>query len=117
MISCSPRHQNKLRRQDSSIASPSSSQKLSRGISNRGLSSAVPRSTQHKINGSSSITDNITTTSTAPRRQSAQLSIPKGGFGLARQSSRKMLTSTSLQNLERLAAVAEKEKLVEHHNR
>ena len=44
------------------------------------------------------------------------MSVPQG-FGLARQSSKRMLTSTSTPNLERLAAVAKKEKSVEHHNR
>ena len=76
---------------------------MSRGISTRNLATAAP-------------TNAPSSNLSAPRRQSVQMSVPQG-FGLARQSSKRMLTSTSTPNLERLAAVAKKEKSVEHHNR
>ena len=50
------------------------------------------------------------------RRQSIQSSMPKG-LGLARQASKKMFTSTSTPNLEKMATVEKKGKSVEHHNR
>ena len=91
---------------------------LSRGMSIRGMSTrnlvatTGTTSSQHQANGSSNV-DNVATS--APRRQSVQfVSTPKG-LGLARQSSRRILTSASTPDLEKFGTGEKKEKSVEHH--
>ena len=83
-----------------------------RGINNRNLVATTGNTnSSHQASGSSNM-DNVATN--APRRQSVQFVAPPKGLGLARQSSRRILTSASTPDLEKFGTGEKKEKSVVH---